>query len=107
MLRLFVCKNCNHIFPDSSEDTICPKCGNRAIPTEYSMIDLAQNNAELTREIYRQYGIEYEEFTDMMVRVDSQNRKQKTLTARLRRIVSKIGNAIKKFFGKIKSLFRK
>lgn len=75
MLRLFICKNCKFYFPAMGDNEInCPKCKNLSIPTEYFMVDLLNNTAKTTREIYEKYGVEYEEFKDMMKRIDEEER---------------------------------
>lgn len=95
MLRLYICQNCRQYFPAASgEDVHCPMCEKTAVPTEYMLIDLLKNNADVTREIYRKYNIEYEEFTDMMARVDKEEQMKRTL-----------GYKIRRFFGSLKSFF--
>lgn len=103
MLRLFICRNCQQYFPAPSEEAACcPNCGDTAVATEYFMVDLLKDNAKVTREIYRKYNIEHEEFTDMMNRVDEEERLQRTFRYKIRRFF----NAVKGFFDSgIKKLF--
>lgn len=106
MLRLFICKECKFYFPAMGDYEInCPKCKRLSLPTEYFMVDLLNNTAETTREIYKKYGIEYEEFKDMMKRVDEEERLRRSLKYK----ILKLCRSIKRFFAaiskKIKSLF--
>lgn len=106
MLKLFVCRNCQQFFPSPSEQRgYCPKCKGQAIPTEYFMVDLLRNNAKVTREIYRKYDIECEEFTDMMTRVDEEERLHRTLRYKIRKFLSGIKNLFILIFSKIKKIF--
>lgn len=95
MLRLFICKNCKFYFPAMGDNEInCPKCKNLSIPTEYFMVDLLNNTAKTTREIYEKYGVEYEEFKDMMKRIDEEERLRRSLKYK----ILKLFRSIRKFF---------
>lgn len=106
MLRLFICRNCMQYFPAPSDEEICcPKCENPAVPTEYFMVDLLKNNAKVTREIYQKYNVEYEEFTEMMDRVDEEERLRRTLRYKIRRLFHAIKSLFVFVFSGIKKLF--
>lgn len=106
MLRLYVCRTCQQYFPAQSEENVCcPKCENTAVPTEYFMVDLLKNNAQVTRDIYRKYDIEYEEFTDMMERVDKEERLQRTIRYKIRLFFNAVKGLLDFVFSGIKKLF--
>lgn len=104
MLRLFICKNCKFYFPAMGDNEInCPKCKNLSIPTEYFMVDLLNNTAKTTREIYEKYGVEYGEFKDMMKRIDEEERLRRSLKYK----ILKLFRSIRKFFIAVSKKFKK
>ena len=72
----------------------CPKCKNLSIPTEYFMVDLLNNTAKTTREIYEKYGVEYEEFKERLRRS-------------LKYKILKLFRSIRKFFIAVSKKFKK
>lgn len=106
MLRLYVCRTCQQYFPAPSEENVCcPKCEKTAVPTEYYMVDLLKNNAHVTRDIYRKYDIDYEEFTDMMDRVDKEERLQRTIRYKIRLFFNAVKGLLDFVISGIKKLF--
>lgn len=108
MLRLYVCQKCRQYFPaPSGGKACCPVCEKTAVETEYFMVDLINNNAQVTREIYRKYNIGYEEFTDMMNRVDNEERMHNTFKYRMNRFFYMVRSVVDSLFSRIRKIFKK
>ncbi len=106
MLKLFVCKHCQHFFPAPyDQDANCPKCKELSILTEYFMADLATDSTKVTREIHKKYNIEHEEFVDMIDRVDREERWSRSIIYLFRRLFRAIKRLFIFLFRPIKKLF--
>ncbi len=88
MLKLFVCRMCGLIFP-SKEKKECPECSGGAVETDYFLVDLMEDNAGITRKIYKQYGIAYEEFSDIISRTDTEETHSSGILSKLKRVIKK------------------